>query len=233
MIHYVSGNIFDSKTQTIVNSVNCRGAMGKGLALEFRIRYPEMYKDYRKRCENGKVEIGFPYLFKTEDKWILNFPTKNDWKYPSKLEYIEKGLRYFVGCYRSWKINSIAFPQLGCGLGKLKWKEVKKVMGKYLKPLKLEVYIYENHVGSEPKGYEKFLLNMLNTLSNEEISLTFEISGNYSKKIVQHREKFGFFRHLQNIKNIDGIGIKTYQKIITAKNTENRQAKSSQLQLHL
>jgi O-acetyl-ADP-ribose deacetylase (regulator of RNase III) len=140
MIIYKTGNIFDSKMQIIVNPVNCVGVMGKSLALGFKNRYPKMFKDYFKRCCNKELKIGRPYLFEN----ILNFPTKKHWKDNSKIEDIELGLEYFVNNYSKMNIKSIAFPMLGCGLGGLKWANVKESMEKYLGKLDIEIEIYEN-----------------------------------------------------------------------------------------
>lgn len=139
------GNLFDCATevQTLVNTVNTRGVMGKGLALEFRQRYPAMYKDYRRRCREGRVRVGEPYLYAAQHPWVLNFPTKDDWRRPSRLEWIEAGLQYFVEHYAEWGITSIAFPQLGAQLGGLPWEAVRPLMQRYLDPLPIRVLIVE------------------------------------------------------------------------------------------
>ena len=141
-IRYQKGDIFDSKAQVIVNTVNCKGVMGKGLALAFKQRYPAMFPVYQQECKTGKLRIGKPTLYKQSTPWILNFPTKNDWKLPSKLEYLEKGLEYLVGNYKKAGIKSIAFPKLGAQNGKLSWDEVGPLMAKYLGQLDIDVYIY-------------------------------------------------------------------------------------------
>lgn len=145
-IRYLKGNVFEAKTQVVVNTVNCKGVMGKGLALEFKKRYPEMYKEYRRLCEEGAMKIGRLHLYKAVRPWILNFPTKNHWRYKSKLEYIEAGLKTFVEKYKEWGIKSIAFPQLGCQQGGLKWSDVKPLMERYLAgipELKVIIYLYK------------------------------------------------------------------------------------------
>ena len=142
MIEYIVGDIFDSPAQVIVNTVNTVGVMGKGLALSFKHRYPEMFNAYRKVCENNQLEVGKLMLYYAPDHWVLLFPTKENWRNPSKLEYIEKGLEKFVGTYADKGITSIAFPRLGCGNGELNWDDVRPLMEKYLKPLPIDVYIY-------------------------------------------------------------------------------------------
>ena len=92
-IHALIGNLFESKAQTLVNTVNCVGIMGKGIAQEFKKRYPEMFKDYKDRCTKGKVQLGKPYIFKSlyENKAIINFPTKKHWRSVSRIEDIYHG----------------------------------------------------------------------------------------------------------------------------------------------
>ncbi len=143
MILYVRGNLFQSPAQVLVNTVNTVGVMGKGVALEFKRLYPEMYKEYRKLCEQGQFEIGKLWLYKSPNKWVLNFPTKKHWRYPSKISYIEAGLKKFVESYIDLDIHSIAFPPLGCGNGQLDFEsQVRPLMEKYLRNLPIDVFIH-------------------------------------------------------------------------------------------
>lgn len=141
-IHYQKGDIFDSQAQVIVNTVNCEGYMGKGLALAFKQRYPSMFAVYQQECRTGKLRVGRPTLYRESTPWILNFPTKDQWHFPSKLEYLEKGLAYIIAHYKQAGINSIAFPKLGAQNGKLSWDDVGPLMAKYLSKLDIVVYIY-------------------------------------------------------------------------------------------
>ena len=137
------GNIFDSKAQTLVNTVNCVGIMGKGLALEFKKHFPDMYKDYAQKCKAGEVKLGRPYLFKhTMYQWILLFPTKDDWRSISKLSDIEEGLRWLKKHYKDWGIQSLAVPPLGCGLGALDWRIVGPTLYRHLNKLDIPVELY-------------------------------------------------------------------------------------------
>src|SRR4051794_35789340 len=101
MLSYVSGNLFEAPVQTLVNTVNTVGVMGKGIALTFRQIYPEMFQEYRDLCERGKIDIGALYLYRDPivNTQVLNFPTKKHWRNPSKLEYIEAGLNCFTRIY--------------------------------------------------------------------------------------------------------------------------------------
>jgi len=147
MIEYIEGDIFESPAQVIVNTVNTVGVMGKGLALSFKQRYPQMFERYKNACEKHLITIGKLMLFYEADHWLLMFPTKENWRNPSKLEYIEKGLMKFVSSYADKSITSVAFPRLGCGNGELNWNDVKPLMERYLKKLPIDVYIY---LGTNP-----------------------------------------------------------------------------------
>lgn len=145
MYCYVNGDIFESPAQTLVNTINTVGAMGKGIAGSFKKLLPDMFRTYQQLCETGQISIGSLWLYRTPHKWILNFPTKKHWRYPSKLEYIEKGLATFSRNYEKANISSIAYPMLGCGNGELEWTEVKPLIEKYLKKLPIDIYIYTNN----------------------------------------------------------------------------------------
>lgn len=150
MLMYIEGNMFESPAQVLVNTVNTVGVMGKGIALTFKKVYPDMYKNYRYYCENKQFEMGKLYLYKTPGKWILNFPTKINWRNPSKIEYIEQGLKKFVASYKEKGIKSIAFPKLGCGNGGLNFEtQVKPLMDKYLSNLDIDIYVYLHDVNKE------------------------------------------------------------------------------------
>ncbi len=146
MIKYLEGDIFSTPAQTIVNTVNTVGVMGKGIALEFKKRYPDMFDNYKIACEKNRLKIGRLMLFYEPDHWVLLFPTKEHWRNPSRLEYIEQGLIKFSNIYAESGITSIAFPKLGCGNGELNWDEVRILMEKYLKDLPIDIYIYTNQL---------------------------------------------------------------------------------------
>ena len=119
MIRYVKGDIFNSQMETIVNPVNCVGVMGKGLAREYKRRYPTLFLSYKSACARKLIIPGRVYVSRQQDKKVLLFPTKDHWKDPSKYEYIDSGLSYFAKNYKDLNIQSCAFPRIGCGLGGL------------------------------------------------------------------------------------------------------------------
>ncbi len=164
------GNIFDSKMQTIVNTINCVGIMGKGIALEFKNKYPAMYKEYVKKCNSGEVAPGKPYLYRDIlGSSILNFPTKEHWKSPSKLSYIIDGLDWFLDNYSILGIESIAFPPLGCGNGGLAWDLVGPIMYQKLKGLPIEIELYAPY-GTKPEQLTTNFLESNYVTSYGEIS---------------------------------------------------------------
>lgn len=175
MILYVKGNLLQSPAQVLVNTVNTVGVMGKGIALEFKRIYPEMFAKYRELCERGQFRIGMLWLYKSPNKWVLNFPTKKHWRNPSKVEYIEAGLRKFVSSYVDLGIHSIAFPALGCGNGQLDFEsQVKPLLEKHLRNLPIEVFIYPGHDSAfvehlNPKAMKKWLRSEPRSLPFSEV----------------------------------------------------------------
>ena len=148
MIVFKQGNIFDSECQTLVNTVNRNGVMGKGLALQFKKKYPKMFDEYKLACKFKQIYIGgdlivWDHIDMFNPKKILCFATKEDWWNPSKLVWIDRGLKMFSQTYKAFGITSIAFPKLGCNNGGLDWKDVKPLMIKYLEPLDITCEIYE------------------------------------------------------------------------------------------
>lgn len=144
------GDLFNSDAQTLTNTVNCVGVMGKGIALQFKKRFPDMYSDYAIRCEAGDVKLGQPYVYKQMfDKWVLNFPTKDHWRAVSRLSDLEEGLRYLTSHYKEWGIESLAVPPLGCGYGQLDWEIVGPTLYRHLSELEIPVELYAPH-GTPP-----------------------------------------------------------------------------------
>jgi len=147
-MQFVKGNILDSKTQALVNTVNTVGVMGKGIALQFKERFPQNFKAYQKACKEGLVKTGKMFVFREADldgeKIIINFPTKQEWYRKSQYSYIEEGLKDLARVIRGQGIQSIAIPPLGCGHGGLNWEKVNALITKYLHGLEgVEVFIFE------------------------------------------------------------------------------------------
>lgn len=166
----ITGNIFTSNCQTLVNTVNCVGVMGAGLALECRLRYPDMYEKYVRYCKAGQLTIGTLFLYTPEDgKWVLNFPTKQHWRYPSKIEYLHAGLEKFMATYEAKGITSIAFPVLGTDHGGLDHDVCLELMLSYLTECSIPVQIYEYDRSAADDLYEEFKRKFL-AMSPDEVS---------------------------------------------------------------
>jgi O-acetyl-ADP-ribose deacetylase (regulator of RNase III) len=147
MIIHTQGDILCDDSEAIVNTVNCVGVMGRGIALQFRNAYPENFKAYQKACQRNEVQPGKMFVFETNEltnpRYIINFPTKRHWRGKSRMEDIENGLIGLVEVLREKGIRSVAIPPLGCGLGGLNWAEVRPRIEVALAPLEvLEVSIY-------------------------------------------------------------------------------------------
>jgi O-acetyl-ADP-ribose deacetylase (regulator of RNase III) len=129
MIRYLKGNLLDAEADALVNTVNTVGVMGKGIALQFKEAFPENTSAYATACKAGKVRIGEMFVTETHllnsPRFIINFPTKKDWKHPSKFDYVTQGLTDLVRTIRKRGIRSVALPPLGCGNGGLDWAMVK------------------------------------------------------------------------------------------------------------
>lgn len=132
MLEFKQGNLLEEDAEAIVNTVNCVGVMGKGIALQFKQAFPENFQQYKKACNAKEVQPGRMFTVPTgklfNPKYIINFPTKRHWRDKSKIEDIQTGLKALVAEVQQLGITSIAIPALGCGNGGLDWVEVKPLI---------------------------------------------------------------------------------------------------------
>jgi O-acetyl-ADP-ribose deacetylase (regulator of RNase III) len=147
MIEYKKGDLFEEDVEAIVNTVNCVGIMGRGLALQFKNKFPDNYQEYVKACKRNQVLPGKMFVYKRNSllnpKYVINFPTKRHWRGKSRLEDIQNGLDDLKRVINEFNITSIAIPPLGSGLGGLKWEEVKKIIEKKLQHIDIKIIVYE------------------------------------------------------------------------------------------
>ena len=177
MITYVACDLFLSPTRVLVNTVNTVGVMGKGIAKRFKQVYPDMFERYQQLCEGDAFDIGELWLYKTPNKWVLNFPTKRHWRQRSRPEYVEQGLRKFVDTHHILGITSVSFPLLGCGNGELDWEtQVRPLMEHYLAPLPISVYVHLQQVADrfvpehrDSKAVKKWLRGEPESLAFDEV----------------------------------------------------------------
>jgi O-acetyl-ADP-ribose deacetylase (regulator of RNase III) len=152
------GDLFQSSAQTLVNTVNTVGVMGKGIALEFKRRFPEMFADYQRRCEAGEVRLGKPYLWRgLVEPWVINFPTKGHWRSVSRLADIERGLAYLADHVAEWGVISLAVPPLGAGSGGLDWATVGPTIYRHLDRLPIPVALYAPFEAPDEQASVEFL----------------------------------------------------------------------------
>jgi O-acetyl-ADP-ribose deacetylase (regulator of RNase III) len=177
------GSIFDSSCKYLTNTINTVGAMGAGLALEFRLRVPEMYQAYKEKCARGEIKIGEYWIYDRPNRlgrMILNFPVKKGFNHPSKWEYVFEGLRYLVENYRRDNITSIAMPTLGSRLGKLDDEAVLIVMREELQDLPIDIEIYRK---CRPDRLTQWVKRLISEMTLSEISREFSLSMSKSKRI--------------------------------------------------
>ena len=195
--------------QSLVNTVNTTGTMGAGIALEFALRYPAMFEDYRKKCEGKIITTGkVDYYHEPYGTIIINFPTKQYYAYPSKLIWIQQGLENFVATYQDAGVTSAAFPKLGCSNGKLSWDKVKPLMVKYLEPLDIDIYICSASK-SEPEGIEKIMVDAYNSFVSGQNDIEIKLSEKQLEAIMDR----GSVKHFYEIREIPGIKGAPYKRI--------------------
>jgi len=207
MIEYSCTTVFNTTMQTLVNTINCVGSMGRGLALDFRLRYPKMYEDYKIRCDEKKVNLGIPFVYKVDSTLkILNFPTKLDWKHPSKIEWIEMGLIHFVKNYKKDNIHSIAFPKLGTSNGGLNWDNVKPVMESYLNNVSIPVIICLNEE-EFATGTEGKMVEIINKMRASELKLKVGLV-NRTANVIYNKLPYNRFYEIHKL-----VSLQAYEKI--------------------
>jgi len=207
MLQITDSTVFNTKAECIVNTINCVSFMGKGLALEFALRYPKLEQIYKSECAQKKIHTGNVYFYEIDGQKIINFPTKFHFKYPSKIEWIEQGLKSFIANYKKWNIKSVAFPLLGASNGGLNPKDVEDLMIKYLSDLDIVVYICHSKL---VEGKEKEMIE--NFKSTSVIELSQNIRLNEKQKEVLSLSKNSITR-FSDIGKLDKIGITTYKAL--------------------
>ena len=209
MIKYYEGTVFNTGAKAIVNTINCEGAMGAGLALEFMLRYPEMYEDYKVKCDKKLLKPGIvDYYVEDDGCTIINVPTKWLFKYPSRIEWIEQGLQYFVSTYKEHNIKAVAFPKLGASNGGLDWDEVRSVMEKYLSNVDADVYICTDTL-RQAEGIEKQMLDIFNSMTLDQIGEIVRLTSKQRDNLEIRRPYSRFWL----INKTPSIGAKTYASV--------------------
>jgi O-acetyl-ADP-ribose deacetylase (regulator of RNase III) len=159
MIEFKAGDILQADAEALVNTVNCVGIMGRGIALQFKQAFPENFKAYEAACARNEVQPGRMLVFETgflaNPKYIINFPTKRHWRGKSRIEDIDAGLKALADEIRKRDIRSIAVPPLGSGLGGLDWTEVRPRIEAALGKLDVHAIVFEPHASPEPQRMKR------------------------------------------------------------------------------
>jgi O-acetyl-ADP-ribose deacetylase (regulator of RNase III) len=143
MLTFVRGDMFEAQVDIRVNTVNCVGVMGAGVALAFKTRYPEMFRAYKRACDAGELKSGQLHVWKTLNEWIVNFPTKRHWREGSRYEDIESGLTALRDYLATQGTVRVALPALGCGHGGLDWSRVSEMIRGHLRDLDAQISVFE------------------------------------------------------------------------------------------
>lgn len=194
MIKFVSGDFFEFDADIMINTVNCVGVMGAGVAFAFKKRFPEMFDDYVEKCRSGIIRPGSPSVWVQKDMIskeveIINFPTKEHWKNPSEYHYVDEGLRWLYDYLENKPGSVVTLPALGCGHGGLDWGRVRSLISDRLQGSPAHIYVFEpgdsvkaGHVNAPPSDYE----SLLSSVGAGVINFS---SDEYPKKLRSYTEK--------------------------------------------
>lgn len=206
MVEFIrEGNIIEADVEALVNTVNTEGVMGAGIALQFKKAFKENFKEYEKAAKENRIEVGSIFVTETgkftNPKYIINFPTKKHWRYPSKLEWIEEGLIKLRNFVIHNKIKSLAIPPLGCGNGKLDWNDVKPLILDAVKDIvDINVIIFEPSDFAYQKTSKKTVTkkpkltsvrSMVLALLNRYKILGYELTLLEAQKLSYFLQRFG------------------------------------------
>lgn len=208
-VRVLTGNIFTSPCRVLVNTVNCVGVMGAGLALEFRLRYPAMFEQYARLCERGLLDVGKLWLFDGGDRQILNFPTKKHWRQPSQASHLRKGLQKFMQTYEARGLESVAFPLLGAQHGGLDPDASLALMREYLDACAVPVEIYRYDPAAPDDVFDQFKARLAGT-SDEQLR---EATGLRRNQVRAMRDALAStrVRQLNQLAECAGVGDKTLE----------------------
>ena len=226
----LKGNLFNSTAQTLVNTVNCVGVMGKGVALEFRLRFPEMFEAYRKICDDRRLRPGQILPFRKGHPWVLNLAVKDDWKQPSRLEWVEACLQRFVANYRNLGITSVAFPWIGAMNGGLPWEEVHTLMRSYLQPLEeIDIEVIE----FDPDVSDPFFVSLSRTVQSLDVSSFARKVGitQRAAAMVYHAIREEEIPSMVRLCALPGLGKTTVEHLYAYANTAREEVPTRELTL--
>ncbi|PHR85441.1 MAG: hypothetical protein COA59_00295 [Colwellia sp.] len=194
MIKFVDGDFFNFDADIRVNTVNCVGVMGAGVALAFKKKYPEMFKEYAKKCKAGLIQPGKPSVWHSGDMFsksieIINFPTKDHWRKPSEYEYIESGLIWLSEYLKQKNNVTLTLPALGCGHGGLDWSRVKKLIENYLGDSQNKILVFEPNSSKNAGKINSLSSGQIKELQSLNINVIGVSSDYYPERLKNYTEK--------------------------------------------
>jgi len=194
MIKFVEGDFFDYDADVRINTVNCVGVMGAGVALAFKDKYPAMFKEYVRQCKAKEITPGNPTVWKEGDMFskgieIINFPTKDHWRKPSKYEYIESGLIWLSKYLENRKNLTVTLPALGCGHGGLDWSKVKSLIEKHLRNTSNKILVFEPSASKNSAKKKNLSQERTTDLNRLGVKILDKSSRQYPTKLMRYTEK--------------------------------------------
>jgi len=205
MIKFVNGNFFDYDADIRINTVNCVGVMGAGVALAFREKYPDMFKEYASVCRKKEIEPGKPHVWESGDLFskpltIINLPTKIHWRNKSEYEYIDKGLKWLKNYLKNKQGKIVSLPALGCGHGGLDWDIVKEKIHHYLDDSPAEILVFEPNISKAIKKDMLIDLELESKLRKNDIETLHFNNKEYPVSLKLFTEKSLFLKgNLSNL----------------------------------
>lgn len=209
MIEFVKGDFFDFDADIRINTVNCVGVMGAGVALVFKQKYPDMFKQYAKECKQGLIRPGIPSVWQNDDMFnkkieIINFPTKDHWRKPSEYDYVENGLKWLSEYLKQKSHSTVTLPALGCGHGGLEWEKVKQLIEIYLADSQHKILVFEPNSSKNAGKIETNTIERNKSLARESINIITSKSPNYPDNLRLFTEKDLY------LFSSNGTGVKNY-----------------------
>jgi hypothetical protein len=223
-----SGNIFTTSCEVVTLTVNCEGFMGAGIALDGRLRWPQMFEQYAARCASGQMRPGVLDWWGPDARGhrVLCFPTKASWKHPSRIEFVTEGLAALASEYTIQGVASIAMPHLGCSHGGLTWQQVRPLIAEALEPLKeLTVELWEFNPQASDPDYD-VLADLLTNRPPTEVGNRLNLDARGVNALIAAAGSPRVV-NLASLQNAPGVGEKTLEKVydfLFRSNDEHQQA---------
>jgi O-acetyl-ADP-ribose deacetylase (regulator of RNase III) len=208
MLEFVKGDFFEFDADIRINTVNCVGVMGAGVALAFKNKYPVMFKEYAKDCKSGLVKPGLPSIWKSDDMFakeveIINFPTKNHWRKPSEYEYVENGLKWLSEYLKKKSYSTITIPALGCGHGGLDWVRVTELIKNHLADSQHKILVFEPNSSKKIGKIEFNTVENIRLLAQEKIKTISSKSLDYPESLRLFTEQDLYLFNSNNTKVVN------------------------------